>query len=395
MKISQRVQNIAPSATIAMATKAKQMVKDGQDVISFALGEPDFPTPAHICEAADAAMAAGHTKYTAASGTDRLKNAIAAATERDLGLATKSTEVAISNGAKHTLTNVFATLLDPGDHVVLPAPYWVSYAELIGLFGGTWTEVAGSAERDFVPEISAIEAAITDKTVAILFNSPNNPSGAVWDPEVIEALADLAVRRDITIISDEIYKHIMYDGRKHASPAQYGDEARKRTLIVDGVAKTYAMTGWRIGWLVGPEDFVKATGKLQSQMTSCPNTIAMEAAADALDASQDCVEEMRAEFAKRRDLIVGLLNDIPGVECRTPGGAFYAFPDVSSYYGKTVGGCEITGSLAMCEYLLTNALISTVPGDAFGTDDFIRLSFACSDDEIIEGCKRLKDALAK
>ena len=394
MKVSARVSNIKPSATIGMATKAKELKKQGKDVISFALGEPDFPTPAFICEAATRAMDEGHTKYTAAAGTDRLKEAVATAVERDLGLPTAPAQVAISNGAKHSLTNVFATLLDPGDHVLLPAPYWVSYADLIEVFDGTYTEIPGSAGRDFVPDIADIEAAITDRTVAVLINSPSNPSGGVWDQESIEALADMACRRDLTIISDEIYKHIMYDGRTHHSPAQVSDEARARTLIVDGVAKTYSMTGWRIGWLVGPEDFVKATGKLQSQMTSCPNAIAQEAAADALLGPQTCVEEMRAEFARRRDVIVGLLNGINGISCPTPSGAFYAFPDVTGLAGKTLRGHELTDSLAISEYLLQEALVSTVPGSAFGFEGHIRLSFACSTEEIQEGCQRIAEATA-
>ena len=394
MRLADRVARMKPSATLAMDAKAKAMVADGKDVLSFALGEPDFPTPEDVCDAGVRAIQAGHTKYTVASGTPRLKNAICAATERDLGLKVKPTEVCVGNGAKHVLSNIFGALLNPGDHVVLVAPYWVSYADLIELFDGTFTAVEASAERDFVPDLAAVEAAVTDRTAAVLINSPSNPTGGVFGQEDIAGLADLAVRRDLTIISDEIYKHILYDGRKHHSPAMVSQAARERTIIVDGVSKTYSMTGWRIGWLIAPEAFTKGIGTLQSQMTSNPNSIAQEAAADALLGPQDAVEAMRAEFERRRDLIVGLLNGIPGVTCRTPGGAFYAFPDVSSYFGKTLRGRTLQTSTDVSMYLLEEGLVSTVPGEAFGVTDNIRLSFACSTEAIERGCARMAEALA-
>jgi len=393
MKLSNRVARMKPSATLAMDAKAKEMAAEGQDVLSFALGEPDFPTPDPICEAGIQAIRGGHTKYTPASGTARLKGAICAAAERDLGIKVTPAEVAVGNGAKHVLANIFGALVNPGDHVILIAPYWVSYADLIELFDGRHTAVEALAARDFVPDIAAIEAAVTERTVAVLINSPSNPSGGVFGREDIKALADLAVRRDLTIISDEIYKHILYDGRRHFSPAMVSEEARQRTIIVDGVSKTYSMTGWRIGWLIAPPGFTKGIGTLQSQMTSNPNSIAQEAAADALLGPQDAVEAMRAEFERRRDLIVDLLNAIPGVYCRKPGGAFYAFPDVSSYFGKTLRGRTIATSTDMSMYLLEEGLVSTVPGEAFGVTDNIRLSFACSTEGIEEGCARMAEAL--
>jgi len=394
VKISQRVQNIAPSATMAMSMRAKQMVKvESKDVISFALGEPDFPTPDSICKAAVRAIDEGHTKYTDPSGTERLRGAIAAATERDLGISVSPAEICASNGAKHVLSNIFSTLLDPGDHVVLIAPYWVSYADQIGLCDGTWSAVTAPANQGFVPAIEDVEAAITDRTVAVLINSPNNPSGAVFDRASIEALGELALRRGLTIISDEIYKHIIFDGREHVSPAMLGDEVRKQTIVVDGVAKTYSMTGWRIGWLIAPEGFAKATGKLQSQMTSCPNSIAQEAAADALLGPQDVVEAMRCEFEQRRDLIHERVSAIDDLQCQKPGGAFYVFPDVTALYGRELAGKQIQSDSDVADYLLDQALVSTVPGIAFGMEGYIRLSFACSTQQIETGVKRIREAL--
>jgi aspartate aminotransferase len=380
---------------MAMDARAKRMIEvDKKDVLSFALGEPDFPTPAPICEAAARAMGAGHTKYTPATGTLRLKKAIAAATERDLGLTFSPSEICVSNGAKHALTNIFQTLIDPGDHVVLVAPYWVSYADLIKLCGGECTAVATQAEGGFVPDIADIEAAVRENTVAVLINSPTNPSGAVWDQGAVEALGELALRRDLYLISDEIYKHIIFDGRRHYSPAALGDEVRQRTIIVDGVSKTYSMTGWRIGWLLAPEEFVKGAANLQSQMTSCPNAIAQEAATEALLGPQDSVEAMRREFERRRDLIVARLQAVEGLECARPSGAFYAFPDVSRLFGRELGGKTIASATDVSDYLLDHALVSTVPGPAFGMEGFIRLSFACSTEQIEEGVRRIAEAVA-
>ncbi|MGQ9733401.1 MAG: pyridoxal phosphate-dependent aminotransferase, partial [Candidatus Zipacnadales bacterium] len=394
MKRSERVQRMKPSATLEMAAKARALAAQGKDVLSFALGEPDFPTPKAICEAGVRALEAGHTKYTPASGTERLKQAICAAAYRNSGLEVTPEEICVSNGAKHVLANVFAVLLDPGDHVILAAPYWVSYVDLIELFGGTWTAVSATAAQGFVPRVADIEAAITERTVAVLINSPNNPSGAVFDRATIEGLGELAVRRDLTIISDEIYQHLIFDGREHISPASLSPEVRARTIVVDGVSKTYSMTGWRIGWLIAPPDFARAAGTLQSQMTSCPNSIAQEAAAEALLGPQDTVEKMRAAFQVRRDLIVELLNGIEGVTCNTPGGAFYAFPDVSSFFGQVLRGKKIEGSRDVSEYLLEHALVSTVPGCEFGSEEYIRLSFACSIQEIETGCQRIAEALS-
>ncbi len=394
MKIAARLDSISPSATMAMKIKAEELAKQGKDVLSFAVGEPDFPTPEYICEAARQAIAEGFTKYTAASGITELKEAVVAAIERDLGVSYEPGEVLISNGAKHSLMNVFQTLVEPGDEVIVFAPYWVTYPDQIRFCGGKVKVIMTRGEDDFQPDLEEVRAAVTDRTVALLVNTPCNPSGAVYSREVIEGLAALAIERDLVIISDEIYKHIIFDGAEHVSPATLGDEAKEQTLIIDGVAKSYSMTGWRIGWLVGDRDFVAAAGRLQSQGTSCPNTIAQRAAVEALNGPQDSVEQMRRQFEARRDLVMDRIADIPGVRCSRPRGAFYVFPDVTEHYGRTLGGAKVEDSTAMAEYLLTEGLISTVPGAAFGADDYVRLSFACSTEEIEEGLARLKRTLA-
>ena len=394
MKIAARLDGITPSATMTMKIKADELAQQGRDVLSFAVGEPDFPTPENVCEAARAAMAEGFTKYTAASGITELKEAIVAAIGRDLGVSYEPGQVLVSNGAKHSLMNVFQTLVEPGDEVIILAPYWVTYPDQIRLCEGEPKVIMTRGEDDFQPDVEQVRAAVTDRTVAIVVNTPCNPSGAVYSRGVIQALAELAVEQDLVIISDEIYKHIIFDGVEHISPATLGDEVKARTLIVDGVAKSYAMTGWRIGWLVGDAEFVSAAGRLQSQGTSCPNTIAQKAAVEALNGPQDSVEEMRRQFEARRDLVMAMMADIPGVACSRPVGAFYAFPDVTEHYGRTLRGAKVEDSTAMCEYLLTEAFIGLVPGVAFGADDYIRLSFACSTEELEQGLARMKQALA-
>ena len=393
MKIAQRMSAMKPSATIGMKVKADELKKQGKSVLSFAVGEPDFPTPDNVIEAAKAAMDRGETKYTAGSGTTELKEAICAATQRDLGLQYSPSQVVVSNGAKHSLMNIAQVMCDPGDEVIIIAPYWVTYPEQVTFTGANPVVVETHASDDFQPDLSAVRSAVTGRTVSIILNSPSNPTGCVYERGVIEGIAEIAVEHDLAIISDEIYKHIIFDGAEHVSPATLGDEVKERTILVDGVAKTYAMTGWRIGWMIGPETFVKRAGALQEQATACPNSIAQAATVEALNGPQDSVEEMRAEFERRRDFVVERLREIPGVTCATPRGAFYAFPDISEHYGRTLGGREITGSLEMSEYLLEEALISLVPGSAFGADDYIRLSFATSMEDIDGGLSRFKAAL--
>jgi len=394
MKISQRAAAVIPSPTIAMSARAKEMQAQGIDVISFAVGEPDFPTPEHICQAAGKAVAAGHTKYTAASGLPELKQAIVQATARDLGLEYSPDKVCVSNGGKHALMNIWQTIVDPGDEVIVFAPYWVSYPPQIELCGGHAVIVPTQGASDFQPDLGQVRDSLTEHAVAILINSPSNPAGAIFSEATLRGLVDLALEFDLIIVSDEIYKHILFDGRQHLSPAQLSQEAQACTILADGVAKTYAMTGWRIGWLIAPPEIAKKAGSIQSQQTSNPNTPAQYAAIEALTGPQDSVGEMRDEFGRRRDWLVPALNEIPGVVCNKPGGAFYVFPDISACLGQALGSYPIDNSLQLAEYLLAEAHISTVPGSAFGSEGYLRLSFATSREALQEGVRRLTEALA-
>ena len=393
MKISDRVAAMPPSATMAMAARAKAMKAAGKDILSFAVGEPDFPTPANICAAAKAAIDAGKTKYTPASGVPELKKAVVDAQVRDTGLTYEPNQVCVSNGGKHALMNIWRTLLNPGDEIIVFAPYWVSYPDQIRLCDGEPIIIPTTGDNDFQPDLDQVKAAITDRTVGILINSPSNPTGGVFSETTMRGIADLAVERDLTIISDEIYKHLLYDGRKHLSPAMFGDDVKARTIIADGVAKTYAMTGWRIGWLIAPPQFAKAAGDLQSQETSNPCSISQAAAIEALLGPQDSIAEMGRAFAERRDYLVQALRALEGVKCAMPGGAFYVFPDVSAHFGRTINGCEIRGSLDMANFLLEEALVSLVDGASFGAEGYIRLSFACGLEDIQEGVRRIKRVL--
>lgn len=394
MQISDLVAGIAPSPTIAGATKAKAMQAEGKDVRSFAIGEPDFGTPENIIEAARKAMAEQKTKYTPAGGIPQLRQAICDAAKRDIGVDYAPNQVVVGNGGKHALMNIWRTLLNPGDEVIMFAPYWVSYPEQVRLCGAKTISIVTSGDNGFLPDLDQVKAAVTPKTKAMLINSPSNPSGAVFDQATMEGLAEIACANDLAIVSDEIYKHLLYDGRQHLTIANMSDELRERTIIADGVAKTYSMTGWRIGWLIAPPAFAKAAENLQSQETSNPNSIAQWASIEALNGPQDSVAEMRAAFNARRDYLVPALNEIPGVKCPTPGGAFYVFPDISAHLGRELGGRQIATSIDLELYLIEQALIATVAGGPFGTEGYLRMSFACSMEDLEEGVKRLKAALA-
>jgi len=393
MKISQRAAQIQPSATVGMATRAKQMIREGLDVVSFAVGEPDSATPEHICQAAHQAIEAGHTKYTAASGIPELKEAVVARLRAEVGLSYDADQVCISSGSKHALTNIWQTLLDEGDEVIVFAPYWVSYAAVIQLCGGRAVTVMTEASRGFQPDPAEVRSAVTPRTVAILVNSPANPTGAIFGQETLQEIAAIAAEHDLTIISDEIYRNLIFAGRQHLSIAMLDEDTKARTILVDGVSKSYAMTGWRIGWLIGPKEFVGKAGSIQSQETHNPCSVAQYAALAALTGPQDCVAGMRDQFEQRRDFFVEALRKLEGIACNTPPAAFYLFPDISAHLGRKLGGQQIDTSLQLAEYLLEEGLISTVPGSAFGAEGFLRLSFACSVEDIKRGLQRLKTAL--
>jgi aspartate aminotransferase len=392
--ISDFAASLLPSPTMTMDATAKRMKAEGKDVLSFAVGEPDFPTPPHICEAAKKAIDDGKTKYTPAPGTPELRKAIAEAAGRDLGLEYAPEQVVASNGGKHALMNVWRTLLNPGDEVIIFAPYWVSYPEQIRMAGGVPITIKSSWEGGFQPDLDEVRAAVTRRTVAILINSPSNPSGGVFERATIEGLAQIALSNGLAVISDEIYKHILYDGRQHFSPAQVCDEMKASTIIVDGVAKTYAMTGWRIGWLIAPKAFATRAGNIQSQETSNPCSVSQAATVAALNGPQDSVEQMRLAFEERRNAIVPALNALEGITCPNPGGAFYVFPEISAHFGRTLHGTTIGNSLDFVNYLLQQALVSTVHGSASGSEGYFRISFACSMEQINSGLARLAEALA-
>jgi len=380
---------------VQLGAKAKEMQDQGLDVISFALGEPDFPTPEHICEAARQALAAGKTKYTPSAGIPELRLAIADTVAADYGIPCTGDQAVVGNGGKHALMNAWQCILEPADEVLILAPYWVSYPAQIGLCGAVPVVVNTYTENDFQPDLDEVRSLVSDRTAALLINSPSNPSGAVLERSLIEGLAEIAVEADCWIVTDEIYRHILFDGRTHFSPAMVSDEVRERTIILDGASKAYAMTGWRMGWMVAPVEVAKAATRLQGQETSGPNSIAQWAALAGLRGPQDCVAEMRAEFERRRDYIVPALAAIEGVKIGNPGGAFYAFPDVSAHLDGHLShkGVPITDDKAFTTYLLEDALISTVPGSEFGLPGYIRLSFATSMDKIEEGVARLRRAL--
>lgn len=394
MHTSKLVNQLAPSATIAAAAKAKQLRDQGVQVLEFTLGEPDFVTPSHICEAAKAAMAAGHTHYTPATGIPALKEAICATFERDHGVTWQPSEVTVSNGAKHAIHNVLAACCDPGDEVIIPTPYWVSYSALVELVGAVPVLVDTTEESGFCMTADQFRGAITDKTRMLMLNSPSNPTGAVWPVEALQALAEVAVEKDVIVLSDEIYGKLVYDGYTFRSFASFGEEVKKRTIIVDGVSKAYAMTGWRIGWTLAPANVSKAINTLQSQETSNPCSISQYAALEALNGPQDCIPEMLAEFQKRREYVLGRLRAIPGLSFADPGGAFYAFFNVSSHFGRDLpGGANVSNSSEFCTALLEKAHVALVTGDAFGAPGYVRLSFATSMDVIEAGLDALETFL--
>jgi aspartate aminotransferase len=393
MKLADRVNKIQPSPTLAIDAKAKALKAQGVDVVGFGAGEPDFDTPANIKEAAKKAIDAGFTKYTPVGGTDELKDAIIAKMKRDHGLEYTREEISVACGAKHSLYNISQALIQEGDEVIIPAPYWVSYPDQVVLAGGTPVFIETDETTEFKITPAQLEKAITGKTRALLLNSPCNPTGSSYTVDELKAIGQICLKHDFLIISDDIYERLVYDGLKFANIAQVTPELKPRTILVNGVSKTYAMTGWRIGYACGPRELMGAMTKLQSQSTSNPTSIAQKAAVEALNGPQDAVAAMVVEFEKRRTYIVERLNAIPGVTCFKSTGAFYVFPNFSAVYGKSFNGKTINNSTEFAAYLLEEAKVALVPGVAFGADKYARLSYAISMENIKKGVDRIEAAI--
>ena len=392
--LAKRLATLAPSATLAVQAKAKELKRRGIDVISFGAGEPDFDTPQRVKDAALEAMRRGQTKYTEVGGIPELREAVCAKFKRDNGLDYEAADVLISCGAKHTLYNIFVALLDPGDEVIVPSPYWVSYPEQVRLLDGVPVTVATQEATGFDLDPERVAAAVTTKTKIIVLNSPNNPTGAVFSPGALQALARIAVERSLWLVSDECYEALTFEGR-HVSVASFGADVKARTIVVNTCSKAYAMTGWRIGFAAGPREIIRAMTDVQSQVTSNPSSVAQWAAVEALSGPQDEVAKMAGEFDRRRRLIIDGLNALPGVRCVMPKGAFYAFADVSGLFGRRPsGGAPLAGSGDVASFFLEHARVAVVPGADFGSDAHVRLSYATSADLIREGLRRMAEAIA-
>ena len=389
-RISTRVGSIAESATLKVDAKAKQLKAEGVDVIGFAAGEPDFPTPAHIVAAAEVAVRDPRNhRYTPSSGLPELREAIAEKTARDSGLTVPATQIIVTNGGKQAVYETFATLLDPGDEVLVPAPYWTTYPEAIRLAGGVPVDVFAGSDSEYLVSVDQLDAALTPRTKVLLFVSPSNPTGAVYSAEQVAAIAEWADAKGLWIVADEIYQNLYYDGQVAPSIAALAPASTAaRIVLVNGVAKTYAMTGWRVGWAVGPADFIAAAGNLQSHLSSNVANVSQRAAIAALTGPSEPIAEMKAAFDRRRHTILGLLRQVDGLVLPTPGGAFYAFPDVRALLGRTWGGVQVNTSAELAEVLLERARVAVVPGEAFGAPGHLRLSYALGDDQLAEGVGR-------
>ncbi|MBQ2553643.1 MAG: pyridoxal phosphate-dependent aminotransferase [Prevotella sp.] len=392
-KLSDRLNRLAPSATLAMSQKSAEMKAQGIDVINLSVGEPDFNTPQHIKEAAKQAIDDNYSRYSPVPGYADLRKAIVSKLKNENGLDYSIDEILVSNGAKQSVCNTVMALCNDGDEVIIPAPYWVSYPQMALLAGARPVFVDTGFAQNFKMTAEQLEQAITPRTRMLILCSPSNPTGSVYTKDELQALAEVILKHDdLYVLADEIYEHINYVGH-HESIAQF-DGMKSRTIIVNGVSKAYAMTGWRIGYIAAPQWIVKGCNKLQGQYTSGPCSVSQKAAEEAYIASQECVEEMRMAFQRRRDLIVSLAREIPGLEVNVPQGAFYLFPKCDSYYGKTDGECTINNSTDLAMYLLEKAHVATVGGDAFGDPQCFRMSYATSDDNIREAMSRMKAALA-
>ncbi len=395
--LSQRAIDAAPSPTLAITAKANALKAEGKDIVSFGAGEPDFDTPQNVKDAAVAALAKGDTKYTPSSGTVALKDAIIAKLQRDNKLTYSRNEVIVSCGAKHSIYNLMQAMLNPGDEVVIPAPYWVSYPEQVKLAGGVPVFVSADEQAGFLVDASSIERVLTPRTKMVIINSPSNPTGAVYSPAALREISDLCIGRNIYLMSDEIYEKIIYPPSEFVSPASLSAQAKALTITINGFSKAHSMTGWRLGYAAADLDIVAAMSKIQDQSTSNPTSIAQAAGVEALNGPQDSVEHMRRAFEGRRDFIVSALNAIDGVQCTMPGGAFYVFPNVSAFYGRSYipAGEDVRtihGSDDLTEFLLTQAGVAVVPGSGFGADGCIRLSYATSMPSIEKGLARIAAA---
>ena len=396
MKLARRLSLIEPSPTLAVSAKAAALRAKGLDVISFGAGEPDFDTPGHIKEAAKRALDAGATKYTLVEGTPSLRAAVAKWLGKAHGMSIEPGEIIVSAGAKQSLFNAMHAIVDEGDEVIIPTPAWGSYGEIVKMAGGRPVPVPGAAENNFVPRIADIEKAISPRTRAIVFSSPCNPTGAMLDEKTLRQISDLAVKHDFWIITDDIYRTLIYGDARFFQPATISPAVRAHTIIIDGVSKSFAMTGWRIGFACAPKFLVEAMGTLQGQSTTNAAAVSQAAALSAIEGPTDELESMRVEFDRRRKVMIKGLREIPGVKCVEPQGAFYAFPDLSAFLGrKTPDGKSISNDAQLCEYLIEAARVAVVPGSAFGAPGYVRLSYATSMKNVEEGVSRIANALPR
>ena len=393
MQLAQFTRHLKPSETLAISAKAKALRAQGRDVIDFSVGEPDFNTPDNVIQAAEHAMAEGFTKYTQASGLPALRQAIADKLQRENGLDYEADQIIVSCGAKHVLYNLAMVLLDPGDEVIIPGPYWVTYPTQVEMAGGTPVIIPTTAAEGFKITGEVLRRYLTPATKGIILNSPCNPTGAVYTPEELQDLADVLCDTGLYVITDEIYEHMVYDGLRQISIAALSPELKERCIVVNGVSKSYSMTGWRLGFCAGPADVIAACGHLQSQSTSNPTAFVQIAAIEALTGPQDSVHAMAAAFVERRDFVVARLNAIDGISCPMPQGAFYTFPKINALFGRRTNGRTLSNSTDVIDYLLDAASVALVPGDAFGADDHVRLSYAASMEALRTGLDRLDQAV--
>jgi len=395
-RISKRIAAIAESATLAVDSKAKALKAAGRPVIGFGAGEPDFPTPDYIVNAAiDAAKLPANHRYTPTPGLPELRDAIVKKTKRDSNYEITADQVLVTNGGKQSVYQSFASILDPGDEVLLPSPYWTTYPECIKLAGGVSVEVFADETQNYLVSVEQLEKALTPKTKVLLFCSPSNPTGSVYSPDQVNAIGKWAYDKGLWVITDEIYEHLLYDGAKSPSICVAVPELADRTIIINGVAKTYAMTGWRVGWMIGPKDVIKAATNLQSHLSSNVSNVSQRAAIAALSGDLSAVHKMGEAFDRRRKLIVKLLNEIPGISCPTPTGAFYVYPSVNGVLGKEIRGKRPKTSAELATLILEEVEVAAVPGEAFGPSGYLRFSYATSDEDIVEGIGRVKKLLSE